>query len=145
MIELHSWVTDSNVLRSIIDLYPNIDLNECRLQVAVLEERFQGMRRKVNPNIMSMIDNVEKKEVSLRQMIRTIEKDKAKIVNTIEKLNGYKRDTLNATYQKVSVDFGQIFGDLLTGSFAKLVPVDNDDVTKGLEVKEKLGPVWKAR
>lgn len=143
LIELHSWVTDSNVLRSIIDLYPNIDLNECRLQVAVLEERFQGMRRKVNPNIMSMIDNVEKKEVSLRQMIRTIEKDKAKIVNTIEKLNGYKRDTLNATYQKVSVDFGQIFGDLLTGSFAKLVPVDNDDVTKGLEVKVKLGPVWK--
>lgn len=143
LIEQHSWVTDASLLRSIIELYPNIDLNECRLQIAVLEERFQGMRRKVNPNIMSMIDNVEKKEASLKQMIRTIEKDKAKIVNTIEKLNGYKRETLNATYEKVSVDFGQIFADLLSGSFAKLVPVDNDDVTKGLEVKVKLGPVWK--
>lgn len=143
LIETHLWVADGEVVRSVIELYPNIDLGECRLQVSVLEERFEGMRRKVNPNIMSMIDNVEKKEASLRNMIRTIEKDKAKIVNTIEKLDGYKRDTLNTTYQKVLVDFGHIFGDLLDGAFAKLVPVDAADVTRGLEVKVKLGPVWK--
>ena len=41
-------------------------------------------------------------------MVKTIEKDKNKIVNTINKLNGYKRDTLNTTYQKVSKDFGAI-------------------------------------
>lgn len=58
-------------------------------------------------------------------------------------MNGYKRDTLNTTYQKVSKDFGAIFADLLPGSFAKLVPIDMMDVTKGLEVKVKLGQVWK--
>lgn len=92
---------------------------------------------------MSMIENVEKKETSLKTMVKTIEKDKNKIVNTINKLNGYKRDTLNTTYQKVSKDFGAIFADLLPGSFAKLVPIDMMDVTKGLEVKVKLGQVWK--
>lgn len=143
LIQEQEWVLDANVLDSIIKQYPNINLEECHEQVNILEERFQGMRRKVNTNIMNMIDNVEKKESSLKQMIRTIEKDKSKIENTVEKLNGYKRSTLDVTYKKVSVDFGNIFADLLPGSFAKLVPVDNDDVTKGLEVKVKLGPVWK--
>lgn len=143
IIEAHEWVVDHNVVDNVIQQYPNINLHECHEQVQVLEERFQGMKRKVNPNIMNMIDNVEKKEVSLKHMVKTIEKDKAKIENTIDKLNGYKRETLTTTYQKVSVDFGNIFADLLPGSFAKLVPVDANDVTRGLEVKVKLGPVWK--
>lgn len=143
LIKEYDWVTNQSTLDSIIQQYPNINMEESREQLVVLEDRFQSMKRKVNTNIMSMIENVEKKEAALKQMIRTIEKDKSKIVNTIQKLNGYKRDTLNATYQKVSVDFGNIFADLLPGSFAKLVPVDNSDVTKGLEVKVKLGKVWK--
>lgn len=143
LVQEHDWVMDSNILDSIIQKYHNINLDECHEQAEVLKEKFQGMKRKVNTNIMNMIDNVEKKESSLKQMIRTIEKDKSKIENTIDKLNGYKRDTLNTTYQKVSVDFGNIFADLLPGSFAKLVPVDADDVTRGLGVKVKLGPVWK--
>lgn len=143
LVAEQEWVLDPHVLDSIIQQNPNINLANLEGQVAILEERFQGMRRKVNTNIMNMIDNVEKKESALRQMIRTIEKDKAKIENTVEKLNGYKRSTLDVTYKKVSVDFGNIFADLLPGSFAKLVPVDAEDVTRGLEVKVKLGPVWK--
>lgn len=143
LIKANEWLTDENVTNGIIQQYPDINIEEYESQANVLGERFQTMKRKVNPNIMSMIDNVEKKEASLKHMIRTIEKDKSKIENTIEKLNGYKRDTLNTTYQKVSDDFGNIFADLLPGSFAKLVPLNPMDVTKGLEVKVKLGPVWK--
>lgn len=143
LIKANEWLTDENVTNGIIQQYPDINVEEYESQANVLGERFQNMKRKVNPNIMSMIDNVEKKEASLKHMIRTIEKDKSKIENTIEKLNGYKRDTLNTTYQKVSDDFGNIFADLLPGSFAKLVPLNLMDVTKGLEVKVKLGPVWK--
>ncbi|KAK6197489.1 chromosome segregation and condensation [Scheffersomyces amazonensis] len=143
LIKENEWVTDTQVLNNIIETNPNINLDESREQLGVLEEKFTSMRRKVNPNIMSMIDNVEKKESSLKQMVKTIERDKNKIVGTIDKLNGYKRDTLNTTYQKVSMDFGQIFADLLPGSYAKLVPVNIMDVTQGLEVKVKLGEVWK--
>lgn len=143
LIKENEWLTDENVTNSIIQQYPDINIEDYESQAAVLSERFQHMKRKVNPNIMSMIDNVEKKEASLKHMIKTIEKDKSKIENTIEKLNGYKRDTLNTTYQKVSDDFGDIFADLLPGSYAKLVPSNPMDVTRGLEVKVKLGPVWK--
>lgn len=143
LIEENDWITEEQVCNSIIAQYPNIDIEEYEGQAAVLAERFQHMKRKVNANIMSMIDNVEKKEAALIQMIRTIERDKAKIEHTIDKLNDYKRDTLNTTYRKVSDDFGNIFADLLPGSFAKLVPLSAADVTQGLEVKVKLGTVWK--
>lgn len=143
LIKENEWLTDESVTNSIIQQYPDINIEDYENQAAILGERFQNMKRKVNPNIMSMIDNVEKKEESLIQMVRTIEKDKSKIENTIEKLNHYKRETLNTTYQKVSDDFGNIFADLLPGSFAKLVPINPMDVTRGLEVKVKLGPVWK--
>ncbi|GEQ69197.1 hypothetical protein JCM33374_g2868 [Metschnikowia sp. JCM 33374] len=143
LIRENEWLTEESVVNSIIQQYPDVNIEECEAQAVVLGEKFQNMKRKVNPNIMSMIDNVEKKEAALMHMIRTIVKDKSKIENTIDKLNGYKRETLDATYRKVSDDFGNIFADLLPGSFAKLVPVNFLDVTNGLEVKVKLGPVWK--
>lgn len=143
LVEENSWLNDENIVNSVIQQYPNINLDECHEQIARLNERFQGMKRKVNSNIMSMIDNVEKKETALKQMIKTIEKDKSKIEETIVTLNEYKRDTLVKTWEKVSTDFGQIFGDLLPSSFSKLVPPEGKDVTEGLEVKVRLGKVWK--
>lgn len=143
LLKEHEWLGDENVVNDIIQQYPDINIEEFESQETVLREKFQNMKRKVNPNIMSMIDNVEKKESALITMVKTIEKDKSKIENTIDKLNNYKRQTLDTTYKKVSEDFGNIFADLLPGSFAKLVPVNQHDVTNGLEVKVKLGPVWK--
>jgi structural maintenance of chromosome 2 len=41
-------------------------------------------------------------------------------------------------------DFGLIFAELLPGNFAKLQSPDGQDLTEGLEVKVRLGSVWKA-
>ena len=139
----HEWVLDMRAVEHEVSEHKNLNLEEAKEQLAQLEDKFQTMRRKVNVNVISMIEENEKREASLKLKIKTIEKDKTKIESTIEKLNGEIRKALNGTYQKVSEDFGQIFADLLPGSFAKLVPVNMMDVTDGLEVKVKLGPVWK--
>jgi hypothetical protein len=39
--------------------------------------------------------------------------------------------------------FGEVFKDLLPGNFAKLVPPEGQDLMEGLEVKVRLGSVWK--
>lgn len=143
LVEENSWLSDENVVDSIIREYPDVDLDDLKQQIAYLQDRFQSMKLKVNANIMSMIDNVEKKEISLKQMIKTIEKDKSKIEETIVTLNEYKRETLIKTWEKVSTDFGQVFGDLLPNSFSKLEPPEGKDITEGLEVKVRLGNVWK--
>jgi chromosome segregation ATPase len=41
-------------------------------------------------------------------------------------------------------DFGPIFAELLPGNFAKLQAPEGQDITQGLEVKVRLGTVWKA-
>ena len=94
-------------------------------------------------------------------MMSTVLKDKSKIEGTIVELDRYKRDALKQTWEKVNgrvlpmicerkgaltmcSDFGHIFAELLPGNFAKLQPPEGKDLTEGLEVKVRLGQVWKA-
>lgn len=143
LFEENDWLQDQGLVNGIILQNKGINLEEYRQSAMQLQETFQTLKRKVNLNIISMIENVEKKESSLKSMIKTIEKDKMKIKETVQKLNEYKKDTLIKTWEKVSIDFGDIFSDLLPNSFAKLVVSEGKDITQGLEVKVRLGSIWK--
>ncbi len=73
-----------------------------------LEEQQKGMKKKINPKVINMIDrcidswlasisilmnpifSVEKKEAALKKMLSTVLKDKEKIEATIEELDRYK-------------------------------------------------------
>lgn len=83
------------------------------------------------------------------------------IESTIADLDRMKRDTLAKTWEKVTVcvvpkaymqsvvltlpesDFGNIFGELLPGNTSKLEPPEGGDIMDGLEIKVRLGAVWK--
>ena len=122
------------------------NISESRAALKTVTERFHGMKKKINPKVMPMIDSVEKKEASLKNMMRTVVRDKKKIEETIATLDEYKKEALLKTWRKVTVDFGNIFADLLPGNnTAKLVPIDGDEnrIQEGLEVKVCLGKVWK--
>ncbi|KAL2754282.1 hypothetical protein ACRALDRAFT_1049738 [Sodiomyces alcalophilus JCM 7366] len=119
------------------------NIAECKATLRNLTDRFQGMRKKINPKVMNMIDSVEKKEVSLKHMMKTVIRDKRKIEETIVSLDDYKKKALQKTWEKVNGDFGQIFNELLPGSFAKLDPPEGKSISDGLEVKVSLGKVWK--
>lgn len=119
------------------------NIAECKSSLKNLTERFQGMKKKINPKVMNMIDSVEKKEASLKNMMKTVIRDKRKIEETIISLDEYKKEALHKTWTKVNADFGQIFAELLPGSFAKLDPPEGKEITDGLEVKVSLGKVWK--
>ncbi|KAK4146813.1 condensin complex component SMC2-like protein [Dichotomopilus funicola] len=119
------------------------NIAECKATHKNLLERSQGLRKKINPKVMNMIDSVEKKEVSLKHMMRTVIRDKRKIEETIISLDDYKKKALQETWEKVNGDFGQIFSELLPGSFAKLDPPEGKTISDGLEVKVSLGKVWK--
>jgi structural maintenance of chromosome 2 len=142
----HDWITEEKDNfgrpKTLYD-FNGQNIAECRSTLRNLTERFQGMKKKINPKVMNMIDSVEKKEVSLKNMMRTVIKDKKKIEETIMSLDEYKKEALHKTWTKVNGDFGQIFAELLPGSFAKLDPPEGKDITDGLEVKVCLGKVWK--
>lgn len=120
------------------------NIAECKATLRNLTDRFQGMKKKINPKVMNMIDSVEKKEVGLKHMMKTVIRDKKKIEETIISLDDYKKKALQETWQKVNADFGAIFSELLPGgSFAKLDPPEGKTISDGLEVKVCLGKVWK--
>ena len=146
LLKDHDWIPDSvsdfSKPGSIYDS-SKMNITEVKQSMRQLSEKHNSMKKRVNAKVMNTIDGVEKKESSLRQMVRTIHKDKLKIEETILSLDEYKLEALTATWQKVTVDFGTIFNDLLPGNTAKLVPLEGKDVTGGLEVKVNLGGVWK--
>lgn len=119
------------------------NIAECKSSLRNLTERFQGMKKKINPKVMNMIDSVEKKEGALKNMMKTVIRDKRKIEETITSLDEYKKEALRKTWTKVNGDFGNIFAELLPGSFAKLDPPEGKQISDGLEVKVSLGKVWK--
>ncbi|KAJ7499399.1 condensin complex subunit SMC2 [Mycena latifolia] len=114
-----------------------------KTRVDELSAQNKGMKKSINPKVLAMIDNVEKRETSLNKMLQTVMKDKEKIEETIAELDRYKREALESTWKKVDGDFGGIFAELLPGNFAKLQPPEDQDLMDGLEVKVRLGSVWK--
>ncbi|KAL8926596.1 MAG: hypothetical protein Q9172_001724 [Xanthocarpia lactea] len=142
----HDWIADEK--ESFGRANTPYDFNgqniaECKSSLRNLTERFQGMKKKINPKVMNMIDSVEKKEASLKNMMKTVIRDKRKIEETIVSLDEYKKEALRKTWTKVNGDFGQIFAELLPGSFAKLDPPEGKEISDGLEVKVSLGKIWK--
>ncbi|KAK3307047.1 SMC2-like protein [Chaetomium strumarium] len=146
MEEEHEWIADARDQFGRTGTpydFKGQNIAECKATHKNLLERSQGLRKKINPKVMNMIDSVEKKEMSLKHMMRTVIRDKRKIEETIISLDDYKKKALQETWQKVNADFGQIFSELLPGSFAKLDPPEGKTISDGLEVKVSLGKVWK--
>jgi structural maintenance of chromosome 2 len=146
MEQEHEWIADARDQFGRTGTpydYHGQNIAECKATHKNLLERSQGLRKKINPKVMNMIDSVEKKEVSLKHMMRTVVRDKRKIEETIVSLDDYKKKALHETWEKVNGDFGQIFAELLPGSFAKLDPPEGKTISDGLEVKVSLGKVWK--
>ncbi|KFY09278.1 hypothetical protein V491_08282 [Pseudogymnoascus sp. VKM F-3775] len=142
----YDWISDekTNFGRSGTPYdFQGQNIAECKASLRNLTERFQGMKKKINPKVMNMIDSVEKKEVALKNMMKTVIRDKKKIEETIISLDEYKKKALQETWEKVNGDFGAIFAELLPGSFAKLDPPEGKTINDGLEVKVCLGKVWK--
>ncbi|GMM28410.1 condensin subunit [Martiniozyma asiatica (nom. inval.)] len=138
------FIRNDEVRAEVLTDNRNVDIQKLEARVAQYEERIQDLRSKgASQDILPEIQDLETQDKSLRNKIAQIEKDKAHIQETVEKLNGHLRTELENTYKKVSKDFGEIFNVLLPGSSAKLVKVKDNDVTAGLEIKVQLGSVWK--
>ncbi|KAG2180189.1 hypothetical protein INT43_003978 [Umbelopsis isabellina] len=142
----HDWIVDQKSLFGQPDTpydYRDVNLADAKKTLQQLVDKHEAMRKKINVKVMNMIDNVEKKEAGLKQMLITVQKDKQKIEDTIVSLDNYKKEALAATWEKVNKDFGDIFGELLAGNTAKLQPPEGKTISDGLEVKVCLGGVWK--
>ncbi|KAL8947957.1 MAG: hypothetical protein Q9183_007737, partial [Haloplaca sp. 2 TL-2023] len=86
----HEWIADEKEsfgkANTAYD-FKGQDIAECKASLRNLTERFQKMKKKINPKVMNMIDSVEKKEAGLKNMMKTVIRDKRKIEETITSLD----------------------------------------------------------
>ncbi|KAF9070683.1 hypothetical protein BDP27DRAFT_1323239 [Rhodocollybia butyracea] len=142
----HEWIAEEKKMfgnANTIYHFSSMNREEMKKRLEELTKSQKAKKKKINPKVINMIDDVEKRETDLKKNLSTVKQDKQKIEATIGELDQYKRDALQTTWKKVTVDFGQIFGELLPGNFAKLEPPEGRDLMDGLEVKVRLGSIWK--
>ena len=154
MITDNSWVEDQRLLFGVAGGkydFSGLNIEESKKRVHYLKTQYEKHSKSVDKSALEKYDRVEKKESLLKQRLQTVKKDKTQIHSTLEYLDRKKLAKLNDTFDKVNryivsyySDFGLIFGELLPGNTCKLVHVEGDDISKGLEVKVCLGGVWKA-
>lgn len=147
LIDNHSWLSnidfDDPELHNKYQILSSSESKTLATKIRALNKEKEGRRRNVNPDVIDMIDRVEQKDKSLRQMLATVRKDRLTIADTIQRLEEYTTDALQRTWEKVNGDFGSIMASLLPSSNAALRPVDGQPISEGLEIRVCLVGVWK--
>ncbi|KAI0034810.1 condensin complex subunit SMC2 [Vararia minispora EC-137] len=119
------------------------NLDALRERAEGLETQTRAQSKKVNTKVMSQLERDEQKEADITRKLDSVLTDRKRIEDTVAELDRLKRDTLLKTWEKVNGDFGQIFAELLPGNFCKLETPEGKDIMDGLEIKVRLGSVWK--
>lgn len=98
------------------------------------QEKQKSLSRVVNMTIQALLEQQEQEYSDLRKKQKIVLQDKRKLQASIENLDKKKKEVLQKAYQQISKDFGSIFGTLLPGANAKLVPPIGQTCLQGLEV-----------
>ncbi|KAJ2322122.1 Structural maintenance of chromosomes protein 2 [Coemansia sp. RSA 2704] len=146
LLKEHPWITDQKQSFGQPDTpydFIKNDPVQAKRHLRKLEDQFASMRKTTNTAVMTNIENVTKREAALKQMLKTVIRDKRKIEETISSLDKYKVETLERTWKLVDEDFGAIFGELLPGNTSRLEKLEGEQLSAGLAIKVNLGGVWK--
>ncbi|GMS84467.1 hypothetical protein PENTCL1PPCAC_6642 [Pristionchus entomophagus] len=117
--------------------------NGGKKKIEEMENDMKKMNSHMNMNTMNMLAPSEERVMALQKKRQQIEKDRAKLMETIEKLDEKKKVELMAAYKSVNKDFNGIFTMLLPGTSSKLDPADGKDPLKGVEIKVAFNGKWK--
>eukprot|EP01038_Epipyxis_sp_PR26KG_P009047 gene9047-12200_t len=119
------------------------DIDQCVVRRKELKSEIDRLAKKVNKQVMGLIEGAESEFNELNRKRQVILNDKSKIEAVIEELDIKKAQALQTTWVKVNRDFGSIFSTLLPGTHAKLEPPEGCNVSDGLEVRVAFNGVWK--
>ncbi|CCU74259.1 nuclear condensin complex subunit Smc2 [Blumeria hordei DH14] len=108
----HEWIVDEKAnfgrTGTAYD-FKSQNIAECKASLRNLNDRFQGMR-KINPKVMNMIDSVEKKELALKNMMKTA---LLELGPNFAKLDPPEGKTINEGLE-VKVSLGKVWKQSLT-------------------------------
>ncbi|UXI19524.1 hypothetical protein NH340_JMT05467 [Sarcoptes scabiei] len=148
LLHKHSWIKeeekyfDSNDTEYRI-LNDNFDENQFHSDIKALKIRKEKLSKSVNMKASIMQGEKQKEFEDLLSKREIALQDRKKLMKFIERVERDKDTQLRKAWEKINVNFGSIFSTLLPNSNAKLVPIKNNSISDGLEIKVAFGQVWK--
>ena len=103
----------------------------------------EALGRKVNKKVIALVDKAERECAELQSKRVNLELEKENIGQFMEHMDDKKGRALAKTQQHVNHAFSSIFKSLLPNVDAKLESCDLSNGERGLELRVKLGEVWK--
>ncbi|KAK0409910.1 hypothetical protein QR680_004837 [Steinernema hermaphroditum] len=122
----------------------DVDYDQAKNEFKRRKERLEELSRIVNPKVMAQLDVVGERHNELLRKLDTLNNEKKNLLTTIGTLNVKKDTEILKAHRQIDKDFGNIFGSLLPGAMATLVPPkDAKNAMSGLEVKVGFNEKWK--
>jgi hypothetical protein len=92
---------------------------------------------------MRSLAEEEDRATDLDSKRKALQDDRDLLQKTIYEIDEEKKRELENSCRKISKDFGAIFSTILPGVTAKLLPMDEHDLTQGLQIKVAFNNQWK--
>ena len=104
------------------------------------------LKKKFDPRVEELAKKNQEMYAELERKRDTIKADKEKLEDTIRTLDAERNRDIKTTVVEVSKSIGEIYGVLLPGCGARLLPIldaEQDNAIVGLELKVSFGGVEK--
>lgn len=123
--------------------YGKTNPDEARARLRQAQQQKKELERNLNQKAMMMLEREEQQFKSMADRKQIVGDDKKKIKSIIVDLDDQKKIKVKAAFESVSEYFGDIFGSLLPGAMAKLVPAQPTNFMAGLIVRVGFNGMWK--
>ncbi|KAK4336854.1 hypothetical protein RND71_043403 [Anisodus tanguticus] len=123
--------------------FDNFNSDQFVKKIKKLESEKSSLEKTVNLKAQVALKDKESELEELKNRREIIETDKHKLLQYIDEVDREKLKTLEAAYEKVNKDFGDIFSTLLPGTQAKLERFVGKPIYEGLKIRIAFGNIWK--
>jgi chromosome segregation protein len=122
---------------AIAETEQSIDWNRIEELVRELDQRLDAMGP-INIDAIQEYDELEQRHTFLEQQLNDLTKSKIELLDVITKINETTRKLFAETFEKIRVNFQEMFVELFGGGKANLVLADETDpLESGIEVIAK--------
>ena len=109
-----------------------MNIKELSDQAGKLKREMDKLKKMINVHIDEIGDAIEKQYESLLGKKKIVQKDKERLIKTIDELDTRRKTALNEVWSQVSTDFGTIFHTLFPAANSKIILVNSEDITEGI-------------
>jgi len=146
LVEANEWIRDEKAMFGKINTvydFEKHNMKEVNHRLNEIKNRKEKLSKQVDMRAMGMLAKKEEEYDELNKKRMIVLGDKTMLESTIDDLEKVKMEILHQAFEKINVDFGNIFKTLLPGAFAKLEAVSKTTLLEGVEFKVAFGDVWK--